>query len=72
MLSAVGFQIHNTTPLPFLQTRPESSNFRVTSMCKFSPSTFYLRIPECDIFFIHVPKINNLMRCITNRLIQTT
>jgi len=49
MLSAHGFQIRNTTPLPFLQTRPES-NFRVTSMCKFSPRTFYLRIPECDIF----------------------
>ena len=61
-------------PLPFLQTRPESSNFRVTSMCKFSPRTFYLRIPECDILCIRVPKINNLLRCVTDshRLIRTT
>ena len=34
MLSAHGFQNRNTYPLPFLQTRPESSNLRVTSMCK--------------------------------------
>ena len=26
----------------------------------FSPSTFYLRVPECDIQCIRVPKINNL------------
>jgi len=52
-------------PLPFLQTRPESSNLHVTSMCKFSPCTFYLRIPECDILCIRVPKINNLLRCVT-------
>ena len=49
-----------TLPPPLFTDSSRVAKLSCANMCSFPPRTFYLRVPECDIQCIHVPKIRNL------------